>query len=215
MIKGITFIPDKVIEGKANKMLAGFESKFGKILHPPIPIDSIVERHLELFFDWDKIEDTEEEHILSCLIPGSKKIIMNEFHRDFFDEHWGTEAFTKAHEVGHWDMHVIKGEGAIQVGLPGFLDERQDLCRQQSSNPREIQANMYAAYLLMPYTLLVQEINGNELDNWPIIYDLKNRFDVSITAMTKRLVNLRLVYISDDGKVFRSLEEGRGNLCLL
>jgi hypothetical protein len=210
LIKDVKFIPDEAIERKACNLLADFESRFGRITSPPIPIDSIIEKFLDLRFDWDDLDDTDNDKILGCLNPGAKKILMNTRRINFFDQYWGTEAYTKAHEVGHWDLHVVKPGDAIQLGLPGFSEEAQYLCRNNSGDSREIQAERYAAFLLMPQHLVMQEIDGRDLTRWQTIYWLRDLFSVSITAMTKRLTKLGLIYVSDK-VIYHSADEALGN----
>ncbi|GER79146.1 MAG: hypothetical protein DPW21_00550 [Anaerolineae bacterium] len=210
MIKDIRFIPDDEIESKAYALLTGFESQFGKVDKPPIPIDRIVEAYLDLWIDWDVIKDTDEEKILGLLDPTTKKIRLNERHRDHFDEYVGTEAYTKAHEVGHWDLHIAKKNDAVQLSLLPVINSEPYLCRQQKFDKREIQAEKYAAYLLMPHHLLMNATRGIDLTNWQTLYSLKDSFGVTITAFTKRLKGLGLIYITDDKKIFRSSEEASG-----
>ncbi len=214
MIKDKRFMPDSEIEKKACAMLSGFESQFGKVSKPPIPIDRIVESYLDLWIDWDVIEDTDEEKILGFLNPDTKKIRLNERHRDHFENYIGTEAFTKAHEVGHWDLHVAKKGDAVQLPLLAPENSQPYLCRQANLDQREFQAERYAAYLLMPHHLLMETINGVDLTSFPVLYSLKEIFGVTITAFTKRLKGLHLIYITDDKKIYRSEEEALGTKSL-
>lgn len=209
MIKDRRFIPDAEIESKAYALLHAFESQYGKVIKPPVPIDRIIEAYLDLWIDWDVIEDTDEEKILGLLNPDTKKIQLNERHRDHFDEYIGTEAYTKAHEVGHWDLHIVKKNDAVQLSLLSPVEGQSYLCRQQKFDKREIQAEKYAAYLLMPYHLLMDTIKDLDITNWPTLYSLKDDFGVTITAFTKRLNDLGLIHINDK-KIFRSKEEAQG-----
>ncbi len=171
MIKDVGFIPDKVIEHKAYRLLTDFEVRFGKIARPPIPINKIIERHLELRFDWDDIEDTDEEKILAYLDPAERKICINTRRRDHFDQFVGSEAFTQAHEVGHWELHVIKN-GETQLEFSFFKSVQQYVCREKSKTPKEFQADKFAAYLLMPYHLVMQAIEGIDLTQYQNLYPL-------------------------------------------
>lgn len=213
LIKDVGFLPDQVIENKAYNLLIEFESRFGKITAPPVPIDKVIEGFLDLQFDWDTIDDSDEEKILGCLHPDTKKILMNSRHVDFFNKFWGTEAYTKAHEVGHWDLHVTKPGDIVQLGLPGFFDGKQYLCRSNGEDSREIQAEMYAAYLLMPHPLVMEAIDGLDLTRWKNIYWLRDLFGVSVTAMTKRLTKLNLIYVSG-GEIYRSAENAHGSVSM-
>jgi Zn-dependent peptidase ImmA (M78 family) len=110
-------------------------------------------------------------------------------------------------------LHIAKKEDAIQLGFPGLISTEQYLCRSNGGDSREIQAERYAAYLLMPRKLILQEIDGLDLTRWPNLYKLRDAFKVSITAMTKRLTALGLIAIS--GKtIYRSSEEAHGGMHL-
>ena len=213
MIKQVEFIPDKTIEEKAYKMLADYESRFGKIARPPVPIEKLIERHLDLQFDWDDIDDTDEMKILASLDPIEKKINMNARHQDHFETYIGSEPFTMAHEVGHWEMHVFQS-GKAQLQLPLDDPPRPFLCRADTGDRRELQANKYAAYLLMPHHLLMQMIGDEDIYHFPNLYRLKDRFGVTIGAFTKRLTDLGLIYIGDDKKIYSSKEKFQGNLSM-
>ena len=213
MIKQVEFIPDEVIEEKAYQLLSSYEARFGKITRPPVPMNRIIERHLDLKFDWDEIPDTDEEMILACLDPIEKRINMNSRHRDHFETYIGSEEYTLAHEVGHWEMHVFQG-GKTQLQLP-LLDPPQPfLCRANTGDRREIQANKYAAYLLMPHDLLKQAVSNEDVYHYPTLYRLKDYFGVTISAFTKRLTEVGLIYIDKDGKIYPSRGKYQGNLSM-
>ena len=214
MIKENRFISNQEIEGKAYALLNRFETMFGKIGLPPIPIDKIIEKYLDLWIDWDIVDDTDEEKILGFIDPVARKIRLNERHRNLFDEYIGTEAYTKAHEVGHWELHVVKNVDAIQPPLLSDPVAQPYLCRQQNFDKREIQAEKFAAYLLMPFPLVMNAIASVELTDWRSLYLLKENFGVTITAMTKRLKGLGLIYIAEDKKIFHSEEEAHGTIKL-
>lgn len=208
------FITNDRIEGKANKLLYSFEEVYAKIQNPPIPIDQIVEQFLDLIYDWDEIPDENDGKILGCLIPQKKKILMNSRHLDYFNVYGGTEAYTKAHEVGHWIMHVAKENDIYQPTLPGIQDGGNYLCRDGKYDPREIQAEKFASYLLMPRHLIMQEVHGCDLTKWPTLYSLRDLFGVSITALKNRLVGMGLIYVVDK-KIYHSKEEAIGCIPLM
>jgi Zn-dependent peptidase ImmA (M78 family) len=215
-IKEKVFISDNKIEEKASKLLANFESQYGKITQLPVPIDRIIESYLELWIDWDEIPDSDQEKILGFLDPSNKKIRLNTRHLDHFEEYIGTEAYTKAHEVGHWDMHISKDGDDVQLAFPLFTANNQSyLCRQNRSDSREIQAEKYASFLLMPHYLLMPKLDGKDITRWPTLYSLKDEFGVTITAFKNRLVDLGLIYVSPNKKIFHSIAEYQGNKLFL
>jgi Zn-dependent peptidase ImmA (M78 family) len=95
--------------------------------------------------------------------------------------------FTIAHEMGHYFLHLLHdGE---------FVDDETNLFRQpqdEQRNPtpeqrREIQANLFAAALLMPEEAVRSEwMKGRSLDK------LARKFNVSRTAMGLRISQLGL-----------------------
>ena len=66
---------------------------------------------MDLWFDWDEIDDTDEERILGCLDPATKKIRMNTRRRDQFEQYKGMEAYTKAHPS--WNKELGEAVSAL------------------------------------------------------------------------------------------------------
>ena len=96
--------------------------------------------------------------------------------------------FTIAHELGHYLLH--EGEGVTYDE-----DFRVSLRSDQSSTGTdvvEIEANFFAASLLMPNRLLLADPRTStiELENPEATSDLARSFGVSTQAMTLRLARL-------------------------
>lgn len=95
--------------------------------------------------------------------------------------------FTIAHELGHLLLHG--DELHIDERFPfAFRDEVSSL----AVDPAEIEANQFAAELLMPEAWLAAEIKGQHLDieSEDVIEALAKKFGVSVQSMTHRLSNL-------------------------
>lgn len=95
--------------------------------------------------------------------------------------------FTVAHEIGHYTLHAKE--------QPVFVDRKPVmLFRNTASSTGEVlkerEANAFAAALLMPKTLIVQEINSAPDYIDEAITYLAKRFGVSEQAMSFRLSNL-------------------------
>lgn len=94
------------------------------------------------------------------------------------------QRFTVAHELGHFYLHEEKDT---------FIDFR-DKKGTTSQTPREKQANMFAAALLMPRKLI--EVDVKQLGKDGFTEDeldrLAKKYDVSADAMRYRLINLNL-----------------------
>jgi hypothetical protein len=204
----------EAIEVKAQSRLCAYEAEFGKVTEPPIPVERLIEAHLKLRIDWDAISEEGNSVILAYIDPGNSRICMNEGRRVHFEQYWGTEAFTFAHEVGHWDLHVTASD-YVQLGFLDTFEPRAFLCRWNKHDSLEWQANRYAAALIMPKEMMIREIEGMDICKWASLYRLKDRFGVTITAFRKRLEELGLIYMSEDGNLFPSQAAYRNQLSLL
>jgi Zn-dependent peptidase ImmA (M78 family) len=74
---------------------------------------------------------------------------------------------------------------------PRFRDKKSSRGR----NPEEIQANKFAAALLMPESFLDVHFSeeGVDIGDDEQVEELAERFEVSVTAMTYRLGNLEFL----------------------
>jgi uncharacterized protein DUF955 len=106
------------------------------------------------------------------------------------------QRFTIAHEIGHYVLH--------QDDARLFIDKQYIYHRDGSSSTgddrREVEANRFAAALLMPEELLLAEVANLELDLGDELgfVALAKRFEVSALAMSHRLANLGVIPCDDD-----------------
>lgn len=100
------------------------------------------------------------------------------------------QRFTIAHELGHWLMHDGK---PLIVDQSVMINKRDDVS-SQATDAQEIQANQFAADLLMPKESIMSELrrqmNPGIGSREEIITLLARTFDVSNDAMNWRLINL-------------------------
>jgi Zn-dependent peptidase ImmA (M78 family) len=102
------------------------------------------------------------------------------------------QRFTIAHEIAHFVLHRDQ--------LPVFIDTQQrqfaaafrDADSATGEKRREVEANAFAAALLMPEIFLRQEIKtvAPDLEDDAVVAVLAERFKVSKTAMSFRLENV-------------------------
>lgn len=110
------------------------------------------------------------------------------------------QRFTIAHEIGHLELNHLGqyGEHDILVDRH-FKVMLRDEKSSQASDPMEIEANAYAAELLMPTSMLVAERElrslGVDYEDDDLINNLATRYRVSRQAMTFRLANLAEVLV--------------------
>jgi Zn-dependent peptidase ImmA (M78 family) len=103
------------------------------------------------------------------------------------------QRFTVAHELGHLLLH--KGRPMI-LDAPGRVNLR-DATSGQATDNEEIEANAFAAELLMPGDRVTEEFKKRMHSKRApsleaVVSELALRFDVSAQAMQYRLVNLQL-----------------------
>lgn len=99
------------------------------------------------------------------------------------------QRFTIAHELGHF---ALKHHGEL------FVDKtvmKRDGRSSQAIDPHEMEANSFAAELLMPSELLLKSVERRldgktDYSAVDLISDLANEFEVSTQAMEYRLTNL-------------------------
>ena len=97
--------------------------------------------------------------------------------------------FTLAHELAHILLHRDELECAVHVDR-GSL--RRDALAAEGVDPIEIEANAFAAELLMPTRLLISELKRHpvDLEDDAAVAALAKRFRVSDAAMRYRLNSL-------------------------
>jgi len=106
--------------------------------------------------------------------------------------------FTLAHEIGHFCLHRAKSQN-------GFSDSMHTMSRTESYwNPIESEANNFAAQLLMPKPLVMEE-GQQVIDDYTHYYNtdtisagefvelMADRFVVSSKAMEYRLRNIGII----------------------
>lgn len=97
--------------------------------------------------------------------------------------------FTVAHELGHLELHPGRAlilDTSVRVN---FRDPVSSL----ATDREEIEANRFAAALLMPQELVVQAAVGAPRDPDDLVRSLARRFKVSQPAMGYRLINLGIL----------------------
>ena len=170
-------------------------------LVPPIPVEDIADLMCHLAID---TTDNLPPNMAGRLYAVERII---EVRRNDITPH---QRFTIAHEVGHYRMHVlaeklhltgflcsseaitIDESPSTSIPLPNFTTDQPAAVRQL--DPRdlrriEIEANTFAAELLMPATLVEKAVDESGKD----VNILASKFGVSHQAMQYRLEALLLL----------------------
>lgn len=107
------------------------------------------------------------------------------------------QRFTLAHELGHYRMHLTDKEQELFVDNSKYMFRKQGGVRTKEYKA-EMEANQFAAALLMPRQLIEKEINllddNGYMSDHDLIVALSKKFKVSQIAMTYRLNNLGFLY---------------------
>jgi Zn-dependent peptidase ImmA (M78 family) len=75
--------------------------------------------------------------------------------------------------------------------------------------------NRYAAAILMPRTVLIDEARKIDRTQWPNLYRLAERFGVTISALRVRLEQFNLLYVDQvTKKLYPSREQAHGQSAL-
>ncbi len=91
----------------------------------------------------------------------------------------GRRRFTIAHELGHWELHN---------GQSQFLCSQEDM-RDYGRSPMEVEANHFAAELLMPPGHF-RAACGNAFPSMSLIERLSNQFQTTLTATAIRYADV-------------------------
>lgn len=99
--------------------------------------------------------------------------------------------FTLAHELGHYKLHAQKSN----VFMDNVFFRKKSEGYTSKEEKIEKEANYFAANILMPENLIRKEILelNCDLHDDSTISSLANKFEVSSSAMTFRLINLGLI----------------------
>ena len=158
---------------------------------PPIKVEQIA-RSLGAEITYDRFDD--DQSVSAMLYRDAKKVVIgvNSYHPIT------RQRFSIAHEIGHMLLH----EGDLYVDRSARINFRNALS-SQATNPAEIEANVFAAELLMPEKMVTREAyrlveDQNVVSPDELISTLAVQFKVSNKAMGYRLENLKIITASID-----------------
>jgi Zn-dependent peptidase ImmA (M78 family) len=150
----------------------------------PVPVERIA-HGLRAEITYESMSD----EISGMLIPmklGSWVIVVNKDHSEV------RQRFTIAHELGHLLLHGYTTPHADR----SFRVRRRDTASSDGSILEEIEANQFAAELLMPEDMLLRKLREEGLDYAPTSEDdshlteIAQQFKVSRQALSIRLSNI-------------------------
>jgi Zn-dependent peptidase ImmA (M78 family) len=101
------------------------------------------------------------------------------------------QRFTIAHEIGHLLLHKDERFHVDEKSVIGLRNDRSSM----ATDEREIEANQFAAELLMPRGFLDKDLNGlpDDIEAEDAVSRLAQKYQVSVQAMTVRLTALKVL----------------------
>jgi Zn-dependent peptidase ImmA (M78 family) len=150
----VPFLADSQLESAATELLRKYAKWKGTPPRPPIPVDDMVEGLLELSLSVGDLRGRlGKNDVLGATWLDERHVMID----SSLEGSEGRFSFTLAHETGHWVLHrpIIEME---KVTVPLFAREPDAkptpaiICRDGQRDSAEIQADRFAAYLLMPAT---------------------------------------------------------------
>lgn len=184
---------------------------------PPVPVERIAEDLLDLRILWEPIPEKGGQVILAKLVARKQQIIFNESRQDLFDETEFLYNTTLAHEIGHWILHIERGNWGRQQPL-FELEEPEFIVYRSSGSSRsswdEKNAHRFMGCLLMPHELLTKITAQTPVTNFSELYSLRKQFGVTVSALTIRLADLNIAYIDADGRFYPNREAFEGQATL-
>ena len=212
--KAYPYLKNSTIEKESAKLLESFCRDKEQKIAAPVPVFDIIE-YLGYDVDFRKDGIYEDKNLLGGTLIDQKTIEINENLID----HEGRMHFTAAHEVGHIVLHVpfYNEKHGKDVSEHKIISRKDCGFEGTKKEPEELQADKFAAYLLMPSALIKKAFYNNY--NRPVNVRRKSilqiffpkpafvkgyriaeevirdgKFDnVSKMAMLNRLIGMRLV----------------------
>ena len=167
---------------KANALLQRFN-----IHMPPIDPEAIA---ISLGISVDKLPFSQELSGVLVRSPERTAIGINK------NRPKKRQRFSIAHELGHY---VLEHNGEL------FVDQtvlnKRDTKSQIAVDPQEIEANAFAANLLMPQHMMLDALfetagSNHNITRSALIEQMAKKFNVSNAAMEYRLINLGFVPVA-------------------
>ena len=158
-----------------------------QIVRPPVPVERLArDAGAKVIY-----QPYEEQSISGFLFRDSRRVVIgvNSRHSE------NRQRFTIAHELGHYFLHEL-GDGVVHIDK-AFQVRLRDDSSSQGTDIEEIEANTFAAELLMPMDFVKHDFNDIgffDIEDEEVIRKMADCYKVSTQALHLRLG--RLGYIT-------------------
>jgi len=175
------YVPTEALEQRANDVLTSLNA-----YDLPVPLEVVAHR---LGLVVERVPLGEGISGVLVVSEGRGRIGVNS------EQPTVRQRFTIAHEIGHFLLHREDSDLFIDKTYVAFRDSESAKGEERA----EIQANQFAAALLMPAQLVQRELSDELVDlaATDTIDQLAARFGVSVQSMAFRLENLGLMSKSE------------------
>lgn len=167
------------VESRAQRLLRKFQ-----ITGPPVPVDAIAEAE-----DIQIVRSVGDWNESGFLLRQKKTVIIGINSRNSPRR----QRFTIAHELGHYCLH----DGKPLIVDQSVMVNKRNGVSSQATDQEEIEANQFAASLLMPAPWVKRsaeaKLTAGVDSRDHLVTALARDFDVSVDAMGWRLINLGIL----------------------
>lgn len=157
-----------------------------RIAEPPVPVERLAQ-HAGALISYQPFEAQDISGLLYRAASAAPVIGVNSNNPKV------RQRFTIAHELGHLTLH--QGHDLILERLIRL--NFRDATSSTASDKEEVEANRFAAELLMPQDFLEHTLTallrGRPLSDLELVRRLARRFEVSQSAMEYRLTGLGML----------------------
>jgi hypothetical protein len=218
------------VEARAEQVLVAYERQSRRPLSYPVPIDRVIDQILDIPILWEPIPQKNGREIVSKItqptLEAPPRIVLNQdLLSTKFAECPGLENTALAHEAGHASFHLdhgrkqqlglfaaedddafVSASSALTDGLAEALEAHALAARGPIGDDwwREWQAHTFMRFVLMPRRLLLPLIAEGGYRDWRGpngLYDLRDRFNVTISALVVHLNKLGCIRIDNQGRI--------------
>lgn len=187
----------RAAEAAAREQLAAVPSWLWDGTTLPVPVETLADSHYGLFVEEApdlrlRLGLDGQAHLSGLLLPAERLIMVD---AEEAGRAPGRRRFTITHELGHWVMHC--SAASVEPVYCRDLSVREDPAPQGTEPGEatvlldyplpELEANQFAAAVLMPRELLLDQPRPTTVDEE---YDLARVFGVSREALRRRLWSL-------------------------
>jgi hypothetical protein len=182
--------------------MSGTPAFWAKTLRTQAQMESDIPLNVEALADWCqiRIDEIPLDGFLGLFMKVGKKsgMLLKS------GQAWGQRRFTIAHEIGHFAIPSHAGRPIEQCLEEDVIGHAQ--------NSTEVEANQFAAELLMPRSHFDLDIR-NKTPSFQHIRQLAERYDVSVTACGLRWIELTheraaLICVEDGRVKWKRLSKG-------